>query len=50
MFPDVMDRYLEDVEFAIQGLKDTYIERYEEEILVSNRSNIRIRIRSTSNA
>lgn len=45
MFPDVLVRYLKDIEFAIQGLKDCYIERYEEEILVSNRANMRIRIR-----
>lgn len=42
MLPDILVRYLEDVEFAIQGLKGAYIERYEEEILVSNRANMRI--------
>lgn len=45
MLPDILVRYLEDVEFAIQELKGAYIERYEEEILVSNRANMRIRIR-----
>lgn len=45
MFPNVLYRYLEDIECAIQQLKDSYIERYEEEILVSNRANMRIRIR-----
>lgn len=42
MLPDMLVRYLEDIEFAIRGLKDAYIERYEEEILAYNRSNMRI--------
>lgn len=48
MLPDLLGRYLRDVEFAIRGLEGVYVERYEDEILVSNRANLRIRIRFLS--
>ena len=41
----VLEKYLSDLEKAIRGLIDAYIERYEEEVLTSDRINVRIRIR-----
>jgi len=48
MLPDLLERYLKDVEFAIRGLEGAYVERYEEEILLTNRVNLRIRVRFLS--
>ena len=45
MLHDILIQYLADVESAVQGLDNVYIERYEEEILASDRVNLRIRIR-----
>jgi hypothetical protein len=41
----VLEKYLSDLEKAIRGLIDAYIERYEEEVITSDRINVRIRIR-----
>lgn len=48
MLPDLLYRYLEDVELIIRKLEGAYVERYEEEILLSNRANLRIRVRFQS--
>jgi hypothetical protein len=45
MLPDNLVKYLRSVENAVRGLADSYVERYEEEHLTSNRVNLRIRIR-----
>ncbi len=45
MLHEILSLYLESIEASIRNLKDAYIERYEEEILSSNRINLRIRIR-----
>ena len=45
MLHDLLIEYLGDVESAVQNLDDVYIERFEEEILASDRVNLRIRIR-----
>jgi len=45
MLLDFLSRYLRDVKAAVGKLEGAYIERYEEEILASNRVNLRIRIR-----
>lgn len=46
MLLDLLARYLEeDVRIALRGIEDAYIERYEENILVSSRVNLRIRVR-----
>jgi len=36
-----LEKYLSDLEVAIRGLIDAYIERYEEEIITSDRINLR---------
>ena len=41
----VLENYLSDIESAIRRLIGAYIERYEEEVMNSDRVNIRIRIR-----
>jgi hypothetical protein len=48
MLHEILSLYLERIEALIRSLKDAYIERYEEEILSSNRINLRIRIRFKS--
>lgn len=48
MLSDILGRYLREVEFAIRGLEGAYVERYEDEILLSNRADLRIRIRFQS--
>ena len=40
-----LEKYLADLGLAIHGLIDAYIERYEEEVITSDRINVRIRIR-----
>ena len=45
MLLEVLSRYLEDVESVVRRLRKAHIERYEEEILSSDRVNLRIRIR-----
>ena len=45
MLHDLLVEYLHNVESAFQNLDDVYIERYEEEILTSDRVNLRIRVR-----
>jgi hypothetical protein len=45
MLHEILSLYLESIEALIRNLKDAYIERYQEEILSSNRINLRIRIR-----
>lgn len=41
----VLAKYLSDLETAIRGLIDAYIERYEEEVITGDRISVRIRIR-----
>jgi hypothetical protein len=38
-------RYLDEAELAILGIKDAYIEQYQEEILAPDRVNLRVRVR-----
>lgn len=45
MLHDILSRYLEDIEAVVKRLEGAYVERYEEEILASNRISVRIRIR-----
>ena len=45
MLPDLLKHYLEEVEAAVRDLEGVYVERYQEEILTSERVNLRIRIR-----
>ncbi len=45
MLLDLLLQYLRDVEAAIQKLAGAYVERYEEEIVATNRVNLRIRVR-----
>jgi hypothetical protein len=45
MLHDILIEYLDAVESAVQNLDDVYIERFEEEILASDRVNLRIRVR-----
>jgi hypothetical protein len=42
---DDIQRYLEDVESAIAGLQNAYVELFEEELLTPERLNLRIRVR-----
>ena len=48
MLREALRTYLKDVEKAILSLNDAYIERYEEEILTQERTNLRIRVRFQS--
>ncbi len=48
MSPDLLSQYLGNVETAIRKLEDVYVEHYEEEILTTNRANLRIRVRFSS--
>ena len=45
MLHDLLSHYLEVIEAEIRKLEDAYVERYEEEVLTSNRINLRIRVR-----
>ncbi len=45
MLHDILSRYLENIEAVVKRLEGAYVERYEEEILASNRISVRIRIR-----
>ena len=45
MLRDLLAHYLEAIEAEIGKLEDAYVERYEEEILATNRINLRIRVR-----
>ncbi len=45
MLHDILVQYLRSVENAVRRQADSYVERYEEEHLTSNRVNLRIRIR-----
>ena len=40
-----LQEYLQNVDKAVHGLEDSYVELYEEEIITRNRLNLRIRIR-----
>ena len=48
MLLDSLAGYLNNVESAVQGLEDAYVEFYEEEIIASDRINLRIRLRFSS--
>ena len=45
MLHDLLIQYLGNIESAVQNLDNVYIERYDEEILTSDRVNLRIRVR-----
>lgn len=45
MLPDALRLYFDEVESAVQKLKDVYVEVYQEEILADDRANLRIRVR-----
>ena len=45
MLLDVLSQYLAQIEASIRTLKNAYIERCEEEIITTNRINLRVRIR-----
>lgn len=45
MLHNLLSRYLDKIEAEIRKLEDVYVERYEEEILTSDRINLRIRVR-----
>ncbi len=45
MLPEPLRRYLADVESAIRSLRRAHVEHYQEEILTSERVNLRVRIR-----
>ena len=45
MLLDLLSEYLNKIEARILKLENVYVERYEEEIIVNNRINLRIRIR-----
>lgn len=45
MLPDPLRNYLDEIEAAVRNLPGAYAERYEEEILASDRVNVRIRVR-----
>jgi hypothetical protein len=45
MLPNILSDYLNQVEQAIVQCQNIYVERYEEEILTSQRANLRIRLR-----
>ena len=48
MLRDVLGRYLASVESAILKCKNTYVERYTEEVITPTRANLRIRLRFTN--
>ncbi len=43
-------RYLEAIESLVLSLQNVYVEKYEEEILATDRANLRLRIRFQSGA
>lgn len=45
MLPKILSDYFNQVEQAIVQYQNTYVERYEEEILTPQRANLRIRLR-----
>jgi hypothetical protein len=45
MLPEILLDYLAEVEAAFQTLKTCHFEKYEEEILTSERANLRVRAR-----
>ena len=45
MLHNHLSNYLKQVEQAVRQFSNAYVERYEEEILTSNRANLRIRFR-----
>lgn len=45
MLPNILSDYLNQIEQAIFQCENVYVERYEEEILTSQRANLRIRLR-----
>ncbi len=45
MLHNLMSQYLRNIEIAVRGLENAYIEHYEEKILTPDRVNLRIRIR-----
>jgi hypothetical protein len=45
MLPNILSDYLNQVEQAVVQCRNVYVERYEEEILTSQRANLRIRLR-----
>jgi hypothetical protein len=45
MLHELISHYLQEIESAVQGLEDVYVERYEEEILTPRRVNLRVRLR-----
>ncbi|MBN1347891.1 hypothetical protein JXJ21_00635 [candidate division KSB1 bacterium] len=48
MSPDRLLEYLKNIEIKVKNLENAYIECYEEEILLNERANLRIRIRFSS--
>ncbi len=44
MLLNLLAKYLKNVEAAIRKLEGVYVEHYEEEILATNRVNLRIRV------
>ena len=48
MLPNLLSRYLANIEDAISTLADSYVEHYNEEIITANRINLKIRIRFSS--
>ncbi|NIA31751.1 MAG: hypothetical protein GWP06_17810 [Actinobacteria bacterium] len=45
---DELIKYLRDLEIAVLGLENAYVEYYEEEVLAEDRVNLKIRIRFES--
>lgn len=45
MLHNILSDYLDQIEQAIQQCSNVYVERYEEEILMQTRANLRIRLR-----
>ncbi len=45
MLLDALSQYLAQIEASVRTLKNAYIERYEEEIITTDRINLRVRIR-----
>ena len=45
MLVDSISKYLNDIETLVRKLYSAYVERYEEEVITSDRANLRIRIR-----
>jgi hypothetical protein len=45
MLHSLLTQYLREIETAVQAITNCHVERYQEEILSSDRANLRIRIR-----